>query len=1235
MIYEIAYGPHFIDARRRLAGDQPLWRQVHEILGDLAEGRWRPSMQRTRVGRDPNRPLCKVRLNDADRLIYEGPLILDFGGEPKLAIWVHEVGRHDDIEAMIQRALGSSLTSISLEETPWVDDPAQGETPLAERQCWWIPWPALIEFESFESLQDRLASAIKLSPRQLEAIRNPYPLLIQGQAGSGKTVLLCHHMAARLDEDQRLSKERKRLYLTYSERLVERAKLDVEHIMKVIYASDVPPGQTEFLTHENLLRKYVARDTEQFSPLKRISWPEFRSQFLGERSNQKPELVWHAIRSFFKGACQPGVEPPLRLEHFERIPARQRPFDRRQFNDLYLVADQYQRWLRRNGYWDDLDLARAALNTLQADANSWGKIYSEVYCDEGQDLTLVDYEVLIRLCKAHDDNGMMRPGLVVAADPFQTIHPSGFRWSSVKDRIFGVIERTYGTQLSLLLTPLAENFRCTNEIVLLSNALLDLRSRYSDEAIPVQRPTGPDRGRPLLVETRGLDSDLKSVLQRPSAGTAIVVADLDAKAELREQGVPDDKLFTIVEAKGLEFENVIAWHLLDGHDDLWSIITSEVVQISEASRIRLVYYLNNVYVGVTRAIGQLVLLETPTGTHRCIVKLGSMVQKITTADLKRDAALKKESTLQEWRDWAEILFGREDYTRAAAAYERARDPQNVSKCRAHEARVMGQHAKSARYFLASGDSPMALEMFYQAGLWDEVIQLGPQVAQRGARYVARAWYQSCEADGRADESLLYLERTIRDGVESDLGWLRTAAKRYDDLGRYSESAPLWNRVGDYERAGDCFVRVQRWEEAVAAYAKGSSRSSGRHLAEGELAFSFGDNEKAVESFRKAQAWDRMLAAADRGGLQARLEALRRLGRVQDALDEADRQRVKSKGDERTITRLDRERLELLAELQRWTEARKLADDLEDFESALKYALAEGAEPRIISRLKIRMFQKERKWGSAAEVAKEAGWYREAFEYQAKAFEAEARFEEAAGAFISIGFLGSAWEAIQKRGDSPRAQGESRGSEARSESSAKQAALLFMELIGKNEGIRDVSRQTLKDVDRKAVDSAIEVLGFGSQQVFQEWEVQNRTWFLKSLREIADRHALREEDPAALILSQIQPEVLLNAADRRELARELRGLEEAGYLDRLLTPIEVARAWEVSHSFKYAAEAYRAIADSLDQGTERISHLESALRMREAQRDHHKSQNEFNMATALEKAIERLRQEIARDRAEKQ
>lgn len=1222
MEYEITYGPHYIDAKKRLADDQSLWLQVHKVIGDLAAGNWLPGMERMRVGRDPQRRLCKVRLNSGDRMIYEGPLRLYFKGEWKPAIWIHEVGRHDDINAMIERALGY----IPSEETVWdsdddgdiIDEPP----PLKDRQCWWVPWTALVDFASFESLQESLASAIKLSPRQLEAIRNPYPLLIQGQAGSGKTVLLCHHMAARLDEDGQKKKSRPRLYLSYSDRLVERAQGDVRSIMKLLHASDIPHGNTEFLSHEKLLRKYVMNDADRFPPVKRISWPEFRSRFLAGAPQQKAELSWHAIRAFFKGSCRPGVKPPLTKNHFQQLPVGQRPFGIGQFDGLYQVALNYQRWLEHYSYWDDLDLARAALDTLQTDAASWGntysKLYFEVYCDEGQDLTLVDYEVLIRLCRIHDDDGVQRPGLVVAADPFQTIHPSGFRWTSVKDLIFSVIKQTYHTQLSLKLTPLADNYRCAREIVLLSNALLQLRSRFSDESIPEQRATGPERGLPLLVEASDLDPELR----HPSPGTAIIVADLDAKKQLQKLGLPPEMLFTIVEAKGLEFENVVAWHLFDGHEDLWSIITSDVTRISEVSKIRVIYLLNNIYVGVTRAMRQLILIETPVGVSRCLATLGSNLQQITVAELKRNAGLKKESTLQEWRDWAEILFSKEDYTRAAVAYERANDPQNVDKCSAHEARVRGRHAEAAKLFERSGNSPMALEMYYLAKRWDNVIHLGPHVGLCGARYMARAWYEMCEAGGRADESLVHLELTIRNGVETDTEWLRRAAKRYEELGRFEESAPLWNKIGEYEKAGDCFVQVQRWEEAVAAFTQAGSRTTARHIAEGELALSFGEYDKAVESFRRAQAWDRMLVAADGGGLPSRLAALKNLGRYQEALDEADRQRRKAheEGNERATNQLDREKLDLLTILQRWGDALKLAEEMKDFKTALKLANQEGADPKVITRLQIHLAKNDRNWSLASELARTAGRGRDADEYQARAYESERRYEEAADTFIGIGFLSSAWQALSRKKHWPDWDANAR------ESAARQ----FMILAGRNPNLSDIRSDDFEDKDRNALEEVVKTLGASSQEIFQSWDIRRRSWLLRNFREIAERYNLPEENPVTFIRSYIERDAILNERERGELAKELRALDGGGYLDNLLlSPLEIARAWETSHSYKNAAEAYRSLVDSTEVRDERVRYLEATLRMREAQREYHRSKNQADRVISLDRMIARLREELSR------
>lgn len=1213
MKYEIAYGPHFVNAWKRYSSDTHLWQQVHRVLVMLSEDQPAPSMNRMRIGNQRDRHLFKVYINDHDRMLYEGPLRLEFQGQQKPCLWIHEVGRHDEINRMVQRALDRSPDESDLCESPLSVSSPICDTPpaLANRQSWWLPWTAFVEYESFERLQDSLPTAIRLSPKQQSALSQPYPLLIQGQAGSGKTVLLYHHIATRLEEDERIAQSRRRLYLSYSDRLVDRARKDVEHILTHLFATEFPAEYVEFLSHEQLLRRHINNVEKLFPPMSRISWPEFRTLFWPQRN---ADLAWHAIRSFFKGACLPGQKPPLGRDYFQKLSEKQRPFELRYFDELFQLAQQYQRWLERYGYWDDLDLARMALESLQKSPEI-NHIYNEIYCDEGQDLTLLDYEVLIRLSNLHEDHDVSRPGLIVAADPFQTIHPSGFRWSSIKDRIYTGVMRVCQKGLPIHVTPLSENFRCAREIVALANTLLQLRGQYSDESIPEQTPTGISLGLPQLAMVENLHPEFQNLLQQPAIKTTIIVLDGDKKEQLKNMGIPEDRLYTVFEAKGLEFDSVIVWRLFDGDDELWGLLNSHNYTVAETNRIRLVYYLNTIYVAVTRTMKNLFILERSEGVQRWRKFFGELVEQIDARDLEQSPSLRQEFTEKEWQSWAQQLFDREDYARAIPAYERAKDRSGEKKSRAHVARLEGRYADSGRYFQESGDNLKALEMFYQAGKWMEVINLSQFVGTRGSRLRARAWYEYCEQSGLRDDALRYLSENIKNGLEDDPKWLLRAAQRHEELKQFEEAAPLYDRVGEYEKAGDCYCQTQRWNEAVAEFAKGGVRTVGRHRAEGEVAFGESDFERATEAFRKAQEWERVLEAANRGGLKLiYLEALKRLKRFQEALSTAE-ELLHSAIHESEKKRFQRERLEILIALERWQHARIAAEELEDYEIAIDCCKKEGTDEIALDSLRINLYRKQQKWRDAAYLARKCGYDRDAIEYDANALKNDGKTMEAAGLFIRIGFLYSAIRCLSTKISTETTKIET------------DTARTFFMLLAEQAEDR-INR--LGSQDKDILEKVLETLGSDAAKLFKNWPLEARAWMRSSARELAERYHLREDNPATSIRVWLASDQPLNSHDRYQLREELRGVGE--YLEQILTPHEIAKAWELSRSYRDAALAYLSLADELDHGSERLSHLEASLRMRIAQRDWHIEHNESEKLPPINRTISRLEHEIEEEKA---
>src|SRR5262249_6253551 len=153
----------------------------------------------------------------------------------------------------------------------------------------------------------------------------------------------------------------------------------------------------------------------------------------------------------------PPRRPPLLLEDYQARSRRYKELlEERQVTSLYDVSRRYQDWLRSEGLWDDLDLAWTAFDWL---SRNEGPRYTEIYCDESQDFTELDFAVLIGLTEKTPLGPRRQIGLVLAGDPLQTVHPSGFRWAMVKDRIFEAVKRECQIEISIGMSPLLENWR--------------------------------------------------------------------------------------------------------------------------------------------------------------------------------------------------------------------------------------------------------------------------------------------------------------------------------------------------------------------------------------------------------------------------------------------------------------------------------------------------------------------------------------------------------------------------------------------------------------------------------------------------------------------------------------------------------------------------------------------------------------------------------------------------------
>ena len=487
-------------------------------------------------------------------------------------------------------------------------------------------------------------------------------------------------------------------------------------------------------------------------------------------------------------------QPLLTLREYESLGRKRAPnfpFDRR---DIYRIAEYYQDRLERTSRFDEIDLTRAALQRLEQDDDRFR--YDLIVCDEVQDFTDVQLALLFRL--AADPLRTM-----LAGDPKQIINPSGFRWEEVRARYY---ER--GLRVPEVIN-LSVNFRSVGNIVALANELLALKRSLVGLAGGEIAERWTFRGRPPLLVDGVSEPELLRTMRRAGAGQVVLVRTPAERDRLRAE-LRTELVFTINDAKGLEFDAVLLWRFTesDGSAARWRRIAQERRHgDQDAPHVR--HEINLLYVAVTRARNTLVIWDGPSAGP--VWTIGGLAEHVfRSGDPQALATLwQRVSSPAEWEVQGDYFFDREHFAAAEECYRNAAAPAREALARAHRLEREGDHRAAADLFAGHGYPARAAENLERSEAFREA---------------ARAW-RSAGDERRA---------------------LTCDARHFEADGRYVKAAARWRQLGDEERM------VRNWERAgehrllAEHYLSRDRRAdAARHL---KLA---GDHAAAAVQFRRA------------------------------------------------------------------------------------------------------------------------------------------------------------------------------------------------------------------------------------------------------------------------------------------------------------------------------------------------------------------------------------------------
>jgi hypothetical protein len=467
---------------------------------------------------------------------------------------------------------------------------------------------------SFDDIQE---AVYRLSP----------PLIVVGSAGSGKTALTLEKLK---------QTEGEVLHVTHSAYLAQSAR-------DLYYARGFEKeGQdTTFYS----FREFV--ESIRVPKGREAAWRDFGGWFrrmLQQFKGIDPHQAFEEIRGVIT-ADSVGV---LSREAYRQLGVRQSIFPSDERDRLFDLFELYRQWL-----------IEARLYDLNLVAHEWlpaaAPRYDFVVVDEVQDITIVQLALILKTLRKSGH-------FLLCGDSNQIVHPNFFSWSKVKSLFWRDPELAARQELKVL----KANFRNGLEATRVANTLLKIKQKrfgsIDRESTFLVDAVAGDAGTVTVLSDK--DTVKKELNQKTRGSTqfAVLVMRDEEKGEARRH-FQTPLIFSIHEAKGLEYENIILYRFPSDHRaefaEIADGVTSRDLDCEELEYCRArdkadksleicKFYVNALHVALTRAIKNVYLIESDT--RHDLLKLLEL-----NADGDRIAVTAKTSTLDDWQKEARKL----------------------------------------------------------------------------------------------------------------------------------------------------------------------------------------------------------------------------------------------------------------------------------------------------------------------------------------------------------------------------------------------------------------------------------------------------------------------------------------------------------------------------------------------------------------------------------------------------
>ncbi len=471
-----------------------------------------------------------------------------------------------------------------------------------------------------------LDKIISFDDAQEEIYALPTPLVIIGSAGSGKTILT-------LEKLKKLSGNV--AYISLSSYLVENAQ-------SIYYSNNYENKRQDidFLS----FREYLA--SIKIPKGAELKFRDFEQWFLKHNQTNKFAEPYKLFEEF-KGVLTGSVTNTAYLSrrNYLKLGVKQSIFTKNEREKVYDIFEKYLRFLKQSPWYDSNMLSFEYIKLVE-------KKYDFIVVDEVQDITLIQLKLILSSLKSFNK-------FILSGDSNQIVHPNFFSWSKIKTLF-------YESQFDFsLIRILKTNYRNSQRVTELSNILLKIKNtRFGSidkESTYLINSVSKKEGEVFLYpDNNKFKRQLNSKTQGSTKFAVLVMNNKDKK--LAKDSFKTPLVFSIQEAKGLEYENIILVNFISEYEKEFSEISRGVEPETLEDEIKYSrarnkenkdlevykFFINSLYVAFTRSVKNLFIIER-NKNHRLfeLLKL-----KETRTGLKMKA---EKSDELEWLEEADKL----------------------------------------------------------------------------------------------------------------------------------------------------------------------------------------------------------------------------------------------------------------------------------------------------------------------------------------------------------------------------------------------------------------------------------------------------------------------------------------------------------------------------------------------------------------------------------------------------